>query len=103
MSAGSETTSNAPSSQPEQVCRRPSILGDRLGPSREYGKTVGQFKPIAGANPTIGSVGALEHVEENRVEVLVRDEGKNEEIQGAVKELKVVSLHRRRVVSFAFR
>lgn len=29
----------------------------------------GQFRPLTGANPTIGSVGDLEYVEENRVEV----------------------------------
>ncbi len=29
----------------------------------------GQFRPLSGANPTIGAVGELEHVPENRVEV----------------------------------
>lgn len=29
----------------------------------------GQFRPLAGADPTIGRVGELEHVDENRVEV----------------------------------
>ncbi|MGN6752503.1 MAG: hypothetical protein ACTHJJ_08115 [Intrasporangium sp.] len=31
----------------------------------------GQFRPVAGANPTIGEVGALEHVAEHRVEVVL--------------------------------
>ncbi|MDO5065673.1 MAG: hypothetical protein Q4D96_00130 [Propionibacteriaceae bacterium] len=30
---------------------------------------MGQFRPLAGANPTIGEVGDLEKVAENRVEV----------------------------------
>lgn len=29
----------------------------------------GQFRPLAGANPTLGAVGQLERVAENRVEV----------------------------------
>lgn len=29
----------------------------------------GQFRPLTGANPTIGEVGTLEYVTENRVEV----------------------------------
>lgn len=29
----------------------------------------GQFRPLAGANPTIGEVGQMEYVDENRVEV----------------------------------
>lgn len=53
----------------------------------------GQFKPIKDANPTIGAVGTLEQVEEHRVEVLVQDEGKHEEIRGAVEELKKVCAH----------
>ena len=31
----------------------------------------GQFRPLAGANPTIGRVGDLEHVPENRVELVL--------------------------------
>lgn len=31
----------------------------------------GQFRPLTGADPTIGSVGDLEHVAENRVEVVL--------------------------------
>ena len=56
------------------------------------GMGAGQFRPMAGANPAIGSVGTLERVEEHRVEVLVVDEsgGKNEQIKGAVAELKKV-------------
>jgi len=50
----------------------------------------GQFKPLGSANPGIGSVGELEHVEEHRVEVLVKDQGQKEEIRGAIRELKKV-------------
>ncbi|MEV6430124.1 Nif3-like dinuclear metal center hexameric protein [Nocardia sp. NPDC051463] len=31
---------------------------------------IGQFRPVAGANPAIGSLGALQQVEEDRVEVI---------------------------------
>jgi hypothetical protein len=31
----------------------------------------GQFRAVPGANPTIGAVGSLEHVPENRVEVVL--------------------------------
>lgn len=31
----------------------------------------GQFRPLAGADPALGSVGDLEHVPENRVELAV--------------------------------
>jgi hypothetical protein len=31
----------------------------------------GQFRPVPGANPAIGEVGSLEHVPENRVEVVL--------------------------------
>lgn len=34
----------------------------------------GQFRPLAGANPHLGAVGALETVDEYRVELVVRDE-----------------------------
>ena len=37
-------------------------------------------------------MGQLESVDEHRVEVLVKDEGKNEQIRGAVSELKKVSV-----------
>ncbi|MBV9347077.1 MAG: YqfO family protein [Pseudolabrys sp.] len=33
-------------------------------------KGTGRFKPLPGANPTIGSVGALEAVEEERIETV---------------------------------
>lgn len=35
---------------------------------------LGQFRPLAGANPHIGVVGAAETVEEWRVELVVRDD-----------------------------
>ncbi|KAF9012620.1 hypothetical protein BDQ17DRAFT_1387286 [Cyathus striatus] len=43
----------------------------------------GQFKPTYGSDPTIGSL-------EDRVEVLVLDTGGNEELKGAIRELKNV-------------
>lgn len=46
--------------------------------------------PTGAANPAIGEVGKLENVEEDRVEVLVVDEGGEKEIRGAVEELKTV-------------
>lgn len=51
----------------------------------------GQFLPGPEANPVIGKRGELEFVEENRVEVVVNDKGENEEIRGAITELKAVS------------
>lgn len=33
----------------------------------------GRFRPLKGAHPSIGSVGELEEVEEERIEVLVRE------------------------------
>lgn len=45
----------------------------------------GQFRPIAGANPHIGSVGQLETVNEMRVELVCKDEC----IQAAVDALKL--------------
>ena len=37
-------------------------------------KGVGRFKPNAGANPTIGEVGKLEAVEEERIETVCSEE-----------------------------
>ncbi|KAJ7442294.1 GTP cyclohydrolase 1 type 2/Nif3 [Mycena latifolia] len=45
----------------------------------------GQFRPAAGAQPVIGAVGTLEFVEEDRVEVVVRDQ-----VRDVVRELKAV-------------
>ncbi|KAF9445491.1 hypothetical protein P691DRAFT_265559 [Macrolepiota fuliginosa MF-IS2] len=51
----------------------------------------GQFKPLSGASPTIGSVGTLEYVEEDRVEItLVDRKNAGETVRDAVKELKFV-------------
>ena len=36
-------------------------------------KGVGQFRPLAGANPFIGTVGAVEQVEEYKVEMVCAD------------------------------
>nr|WP_278314927.1 Nif3-like dinuclear metal center hexameric protein [Lolliginicoccus levis] len=59
-----------------------------LGAYRECGWRVtgtGQFRPVAGANPAIGEVGALEHVTEDRLEV-VAPRGKRELVRGALLE-----------------
>ncbi|KAJ7504366.1 GTP cyclohydrolase 1 type 2/Nif3 [Mycena galericulata] len=45
----------------------------------------GQFQAGAGASPAIGAIGALEHVEEDRVEVVVLDR-----VPDVVRELKTV-------------
>ena len=62
----------------------------------------GQFKPGPSAQPTIGSVGQLEYVEEDKVELVVNDQGANEEIKNAIVELKSVRISPRlcRVLSF---
>ena len=52
----------------------------------------GQFCPGPEANPVVGTRGTLEFVEESRVEVVVNDKGANEEIKGAIRELKAVSI-----------
>lgn len=51
----------------------------------------GQFKPGPGTQPTIGNPGKLEYVEEDRVEVVVNDQGDRQDLKRAVKELKAVS------------
>ncbi|KAG8966080.1 hypothetical protein FRC03_012564 [Tulasnella sp. 419] len=45
----------------------------------------GQFKPLENANPTIGSVGQVEFVEEDKVEVAVQGD-----VKAAVAELRKV-------------
>lgn len=45
---------------------------------------MGQFKPLDGANPAIGSIGAVEHVEELRVEILCL----TEQVRSAVMAMK---------------
>ena len=58
----------------------------------------GQFKAGQGANPAIGSVGVVEYVEEDRVEVVVNDNGQKAELKDVVKELKKVTYR----LSFVF-
>ncbi|KDR75574.1 hypothetical protein GALMADRAFT_68622 [Galerina marginata CBS 339.88] len=48
----------------------------------------GQFLPKTGANPTIGTVGQLELVEEDRVEIVVN--GEHTAVRKAIMELKNV-------------
>lgn len=49
---------------------------------------VGQFLPMSGANPAIGSVGKVEKVEEDRVETLVV--GSDDQMREVVHDLKKV-------------
>jgi hypothetical protein len=51
----------------------------------------GQFKPGPGTQPAIGTLGELEYVEEDRVEVVVNDKGGRDEVKNAIRELKAVS------------
>ncbi|OGH72205.1 MAG: hypothetical protein A2921_03710 [Candidatus Magasanikbacteria bacterium RIFCSPLOWO2_01_FULL_43_20b] len=46
---------------------------------------VGRFRPLAGANPAIGSVGKLEEVEEEMIEMLCHKD-KVEEVIAALKK-----------------
>lgn len=38
-------------------------------------KGVGRFRPLEGANPTLGQVGKIEKVEEERIETVCREKG----------------------------
>lgn len=58
------------------------------------GSHTGQFKPGLEAHPTIGKVGELEYVEEDRVEVIVNDKGAQKELGEAIEELKKVSFQK---------
>lgn len=51
---------------------------------------IGQFRPTAEAQPTIGTPGELEFVEEDRVELIVLDQGDKVQLRNAVRELKKV-------------
>jgi hypothetical protein len=48
-------------------------------------KGTGQFKPVEGANPTVGEVGKLERVEEERIETVCSEE-KLKDVLKAIKE-----------------
>jgi hypothetical protein len=50
----------------------------------------GQFKPLAAANPAIGERSKLEFVQEDRVELVVNDNGEKVELRKAIEELKKV-------------
>ncbi|KAL0564809.1 hypothetical protein V5O48_017231 [Marasmius crinis-equi] len=58
-----------------------------LGKIRNYehcafvSRGTGQFRPSAEANPTIGAPGTLEFVEEDRVVMVVNDNGGKEELR----------------------
>ena len=57
--------------------------------------------PKESANPTIGKVGQLEFVDEDRVELVVNDKGKHKEIEQAIKELKNVRVYIANLLCFA--
>ena len=52
----------------------------------------GQFKPGPEANPAIGSVGQVEYVDEDRVELVVNDSGQKKEVKNVIEELKKVNV-----------
>ncbi|KIY51457.1 hypothetical protein FISHEDRAFT_36980 [Fistulina hepatica ATCC 64428] len=47
----------------------------------------GQFRPVAGANPTIGIVGKIAHVQEDRVEVRISGNS-SDVLEAIIRELK---------------
>lgn len=54
---------------------------------------VGQFMPCSTARPALGHPGKLQFVEEDRVEVVVNDQGgSNFQLKGILKELKEVGI-----------
>jgi hypothetical protein len=56
---------------------RKALAGTRAGKLGNYdscsfsSRGLGRFRPLKGAHPAIGSVGTLEEVEEERIEVMV--------------------------------
>lgn len=52
----------------------------------------GQFRAVPGAQPAVGSVGELERVEEDKVEITLIDrKGTGEAVKEVLNELKTVS------------
>ena len=49
-------------------------------------KGIGRFKPVEGANPTIGEVGKLEEVQEDRIETVCT----GDKLQAILKAIKEV-------------
>ncbi|KAH7929589.1 hypothetical protein BV22DRAFT_1102381 [Leucogyrophana mollusca] len=50
---------------------------------------MGQFKPGPDANPVVGSSGKLEHIEEDRVELIINDKGEKVEVKKVIHALKI--------------
>lgn len=46
--------------------------------------------PMRGSDPTLGEVGQLEFVDEDRIELVVIDKGGHEQVKETIKELKNV-------------
>ncbi|BAM88088.1 hypothetical protein S58_20810 [Bradyrhizobium oligotrophicum S58] len=49
-------------------------------------KGIGRFRPLAGANPTIGTVGKLEAVEEDRIETVCAED----KLKAVIKAIRAV-------------
>ncbi|KAG2074817.1 hypothetical protein BDR04DRAFT_1133654 [Suillus decipiens] len=70
----------------------PNVLG-KIGQYEECAfitPGVGQFKPGPGAQPLTGEPGKLEHVDEDRVEIMVNDQGDKVQLKDAINHLKAV-------------
>ena len=80
-----------PSTHTQKCTSAIFTTGAGTWPGATYGETcftlkgTGQFRPLAGADPNIGTVGELERVEEDKVEMIVF--GKDTVVE-AVKVLK---------------
>ena len=69
-----------------------SILFYYSAPPSDCFTGTGQFRPSLKANPVIGTGGKLEHVEEDRIEILI-NHGGPEQVRKTIEELKKVFLH----------
>ncbi|KAG1861848.1 GTP cyclohydrolase 1 type 2/Nif3 [Suillus fuscotomentosus] len=70
----------------------PNVLG-KIGQYEECAfitPGVGQFKPGPGARPLTGEPGKLEYVDEDRVEIVVNDQGDKVQLKHAISHLKAV-------------
>ncbi|KAG2153380.1 GTP cyclohydrolase 1 type 2/Nif3 [Suillus clintonianus] len=68
----------------------PNVLG-KIGQYQECAfitPGIGQFRPGPEAQPVTGEPGKLEHVEEDRVEIVVHDLGEKVQLKDAIRRLK---------------
>lgn len=90
-SATLANTSSAPSTRQALVSSsHVNVPPTNIHQGEKCGIVIGQFSPIIGAKPAIGSVGQLNHVEEHRVEFVVIDKGEKAEIKAVIESLKLV-------------